>query len=1551
MDIDYNEILLQAVDTLITKRIQSINYDNTQVYTILNATKAEQGEYLVTDGAVQFYAYSTMTNYKKGDSVYVTIPNNDFNEQKIIVGKKVAGDSTPFVFTKPFDTIIDTTTNLILGDTGVVSLIANNPNNEWNSEKKKSGIEWEIWSKNFLEDSNTAPLSGYTRLGLQAKFKSWLRDFKPVDGEYGLRLELICRRDMTNSKEAIYNSILEKIKNNTESDWQWILNSSGEKWFNEEKSYKDLTQDDKKLIETKTKYLLAEQYEQINLILNSYNMYGSPYAFDTYYQQEAVYDISSINQILKMRLVFYQKPGSFIKSVKYEPISISENEYKSGKYYIEKDLGYDVATGNFDKNIIYYKKIAELIPYKDEATDNLFLPNLFEEEPYICLGYNLKEFDKESVILYSVNNTTYSPSEYIKEETNNKVIQLRWIHANEGGNIISVSPNNNELEYEVRWYKKSLGSPKADFYSGVDWEFLDTEKHSFSYTLKPNVLLPYEQIKAIIIYNNKPLYSNVLTFTNENPVADSKTIEVNTSLYLECQDNSSGNYLIYDQGNRLLDISQSSINRKLAARFIEDVNDINSNRILTEATYIEWRIPSQYTMLKLSQSYGIDYNNLNKLESYKSPKLITNWGDPISYTYDDAMKKEYQTTINYIGYRKIMYDANKKEIVICWKGDTNNANRINYMIDYTIASYYTSAYTYNTITCIIEKNKQIYKTALEFTFGVAGTTGTNYTLVIDFDNNETALTAGNPKTVSLKAKLYDQANQEITEKQLKQQNIRWLWCWHKDTIGGNETQRAKTDNLLTSNVFYTLTEDTVINTSKTYYIFDKNDTEDYIIVNNPIKEDLDLKKYYEKYSILDHLSDLTINGDNDKTKVVNYDSSKPGVGIIAYSGNDLTMTNHIALTKLDKLSLSDNDNLPFLLLQVTLIGWGKYPLSAVLPIPVRAEEKYSHILGATTVFYPSLGEMSYSTLPYKIFIKNKDKFDEGKGKWEFYNPYNEASQYTGQIVKYKEEYRLQPAKIYTKNTHQYGCYFTDEQKKVNGKNVDVVKWIQPIFISQNNYPCGALNAWDGKSLEINEDEGTILSRGLSAGKKDSKNRFSGVILGDWSSNTAQDISGKTGIYGLNHGQISYALTDDGKFLLGKAGSGRIIMDGNKSTIESCGYRDGGQGVRIDLDGSRQGTGSQFISIRGYSGVSTKLSDIDKQNSKIIKDSGKNGYGYKLNPILAIGDGISNNYLQSASYPDGQGVKIDLNKGRLDAKGDFNLTANGDQVVLSTSSPYLQIKDSCNSAHTLIYMGDDDYYLQSCDYAWDKTGVKLDLKNGKLEGYNFTIKAKNDEDTIIITSDKDKNPLTIGNNFSVTWDGSITASNVTVNSGTFTGAIYAGSGNIGGWTINSNCLQSSDTKTTLYSDGRLEMDHIDSVIKIGNWTINQHQIGNPGGTYLSSVGDLWLINGYNNKIIFGNGKKDEKAFVISCGKGEQSEYNALTLNGNVVITGYSHINDYLYVKKYMSLAQDGELRFGGLNVAIKYAQASFLQSYVEGFTKHGITSDEQIKAVAGYAYFA
>ena len=41
-------------------------------------------------------------------------------------------------------------------------------------------------------------------------------------------------------------------------------------------------------------------------------MNGNPYDFNTFFQQEKVFDISGFGKILSMELSFYQKPGTFV---------------------------------------------------------------------------------------------------------------------------------------------------------------------------------------------------------------------------------------------------------------------------------------------------------------------------------------------------------------------------------------------------------------------------------------------------------------------------------------------------------------------------------------------------------------------------------------------------------------------------------------------------------------------------------------------------------------------------------------------------------------------------------------------------------------------------------------------------------------------------------------------------------------------------------------------------------------------------------------------------------------------------------------------------------------------------------------------------------------------------------------------------------------------------------------------------------------------------------------------------------------------------------------
>ena len=114
---------------------------------------------------------------------------------------------------------------------------------------------------------------------------------------------------------------------------------------------------------------------------------------------------------------------------------------------------------------------------------------------------------------------------------------MRWIHKNEDGQYRVVKPED-DLYYELTWYRKELGARSDNAYSGVDWEPLsrqtidytteydDDKKYkiidsdwidynkiaaesttglprypNYNYTwLMPDINLQEEQIKAILIY-------------------------------------------------------------------------------------------------------------------------------------------------------------------------------------------------------------------------------------------------------------------------------------------------------------------------------------------------------------------------------------------------------------------------------------------------------------------------------------------------------------------------------------------------------------------------------------------------------------------------------------------------------------------------------------------------------------------------------------------------------------------------------------------------------------------------------------------------------------------------------------------------------------------------------------------------------------------------------------------------------------------------------------------------------------------------------------------
>ena len=71
---------------------------------------------------------------------------------------------------------------------------------------------------------------------------------------------------------------------------------------------------------------------------------------------------------------------------------------------------------------------------------------------------------------------------------------------------------------------------------------------------------------------------------------------------------------------------------------------------------------------------------------------------------------------------------------------------------------------------------------------------------------------------------------------------------------------------------------------------------------------------------------------------------------------------------------------------------------------------------------------------------------------------------------------------------------------------------------------------------MDEEEGTILTQRLGAGRKNSDNTFSGVLLGDWEGYVQDnhEVSKHTGVYGFDRGELSYGFMDNGIGFLGKS---------------------------------------------------------------------------------------------------------------------------------------------------------------------------------------------------------------------------------------------------------------------------------------------------------------------------------------------------------------------------------------------------------------------------------
>lgn len=1194
------ENLFQAIDIITQERLSNLGYDKTIKATIIDDSKAAQGTYELEYGANNIFTAHCDASmvYKTGMVVYVIIPQGDWNNDKLIVGKYSNNGDDYYNYANPSDDFLDVTHNLI-SEVNAQSLLANDPSRPYVTVWSCDGVEYK----------------GYNRLALKGNFRTWLSSLDIMKGTYGLVLYVV-------SKESRYDT----------GDF--------------ERTYKfDLFTDD---------------------------MYGDPFNFETYYLQEKVFDISNLSNIIHMELLLVQ-------------------------------------------NSDFYNTDNQLVAYKTENGD-YFPDNIFIQQPYISLGYDLNDVFEDEVRLYTLDSEEYDAT---YEESNiRKTMNVRWIHIQEDGSVVAIDKEDEiPANSVIRWYKYILDRSVSDKLAGAFWEEIEEARNCFSYSFVPDILVGSEKFKVIVecpsreaiiaqleesefadfvgveikdkeeqVVNDEEILRNALHSYNDNSLLSfqeyKQIIEEYNEVYkvangvnypnyekaiiildniqraqsdvciyrseiLEFENLSydpvaaaidlisgltilvdaagyNGSYLLYDDSGMIMNAAEAVRKRILTATY---QSLITGEEVLDRAEKIVWYFPLESSMIYPPQ-LGTEYSQYE--------------------LYSELTEEEIAALELPCKYCRI-----ERAIPEVLEGDAGEEIARQTEQIFRIKDYYTQTATNNTIYCAVFKNGREYKAEASLTFGISGTCGTDATFLLqmmewDEENNiptthpVSALTIG--KSVAIVPKFYDYNNNDITDEYLSVHTITYNW-YTSESNGQGALQRV---DGMTNPKWTRLYVDSGAGIDKCQY---------YILSASVYWSIIKYKKDEWGRTVLDEL----------------------GQPVIDEEAKDLETRD--------------------------------VQLKTFLTIPVRTSDEYTQVVGPIQIVYNKDGtNAAYYNAPFVLY-KNGEKID---ARWmlsckEYLDSGSDPASRDSRILNYYPSLDSKTGKLTPKE-----MFLSDGKPLAVEAIVDgEVVWTQPILIIKNKYSSAMLNAWDGEMC-IDQENGTIMSTMVGAGKKDVNNTFTGVLMGDVAAGAGFDERNHKGIgiYGFHQGAQSFGFNVDGTAFIGKAGRGRICMDGNKGTIQSGSYERFTAGMQIDLDG----VDSLSASLRAYGPGGSFELDTNPSNSLFEIRSGPEADAGKL---IHIGNQKNKDfYIQSWDYnkTNKTGTRLDLETGIYETYSDANGSGESSYIRINPdgNNGYFVIHDKARVDDHIFYCSPTTFYLQSVNYVENDAGMKIDLRNGTID---------------------------------------------------------------------------------------------------------------------------------------------------------------------------------------------------------------------------------------------
>lgn len=209
----------------------------------------------------------------------------------------------------------------------------------------------------------------------------------------------------------------------------------------------------------------------------------------------------------------------------------------------------------------------------------------------------------------------------------------------------------------------------------------------------------------------------------------------------------------------------------------------------------------------------------------------------------------------------------------------------------------------------------------------------------------------------------------------------------------------------------------------------------------------------------------------------------------------------------------------------------------------------------------------------------------------------------------------------------------------------------PIHFYLNRYGISTLNDWDGNHIEINENNDAILAPQVGAGRKESDNSFTGILMGEVLESGQKDS--QYGLYGYYQGNKTIELNaQNGSAKFGKVGAGQIILDPTDDTAKL-------KSGNFEMTLVTPATGAVYENSKTYYGTRDEVNRILKPSTD-----------------YTIGNTITNN---DKIWTGGTGLEIDLTDPHI-IFGSGKFRVDNDGSVHATE--YTTISDLEGGVYTI-----------------------------------------------------------------------------------------------------------------------------------------------------------------------------------------------------------------------------------------------------------------------------